>query len=78
MTFAQAISCLLNNVPVIFDLNWWGHSVCMIDVDEIDGEVCPDGDNSWTPGWGDNGTFRLQGQKKYPDGAVATRSVNPG
>lgn len=77
MTFAQVVSCLLQNIPVVGDFNFWGHSVCLVDVDEIDGEVCPDGDNSWTPGWGDNGTFRLQGQKKYPDGAVATRVLNP-
>lgn len=72
-----AISCLLQNIPVIFDLNWWGHSVLVCDVDEVDGEEAPDGDNSWTPGWGDNGTFRLQGSKKIPDGAVAIRVLNP-
>lgn len=75
--YDYAISCLLQNIPVIFDLNWWGHSVLMCDVDEMDGEEAPDGDNSWTPGWGDNGTFRLQGQKKIPDGAVAIRVLEP-
>jgi len=74
--YEYAISCLLQNIPVVFDLNWWGHSVLMCDVDEVDGEEAPDGDNSWTPGWGDNGTFRLQGSKKYPNGAVATRVLN--
>lgn len=75
--FAAAISCVLQNIPVVFDLNWWGHSVPIVDADIVDGEVCPDGDNSWTPQWGDNGTFRLQGDRKYPDSAVATRVVNP-
>jgi hypothetical protein len=77
LTWNQVVSCLLQNIPVAADYGWWGHSVCLVDVDEIDGEVCPDGDNSWTPGWGDNGTFRLQGRRKYPDGAVASRVVNP-
>lgn len=77
LSFAQVVSCLLQNIPVAADFNWWGHSVCLVDVAEVDGEVCPDGDNSWTPGWGDNGTFRLQGQRKYPNGAVATRVLNP-
>jgi hypothetical protein len=77
LTFAQMVSCLLQNVPCVGDFNWWGHSVCAVDVDEMDGEVVLDIDNSWTPGWGDNGTGKLRGSKKIPDGAVATRSVNP-
>lgn len=73
----QVISCLLQNIPVACDYNWWGHSVCIVDVDELDGEVVLDGDNSWTPQWGDNGTFRLQGNRRVPNGAVATRVLNP-
>jgi hypothetical protein len=76
LTWNQVVSCLLQNIPCALDFNWWGHSVAIIDVDEVDGEVCPDGDNSWTPGWGDNGTFRLQGKRRFPDSAVASRVIN--
>lgn len=77
LTWAQLVSCLLQNIPCACDFDWWGHSVCAVDVDEVDGEVALDIDNSWTPGWGDNGTARLQGSRKKPNGAVATRVVNP-
>lgn len=75
LTFSQVVSCLLQNIPVVCDWNFWGHSTCMVDVEELDSEVALDGDNSWTPAWGDNGTFRLQGSRRFPDGAVATRVV---
>lgn len=74
--FKAMVSCVLQNIPCAADYNFWGHSVCIVDVDEVDGEVCPDGDNSWTPGWGDNGTFRLQGSKRFPNGSIATRVIN--
>jgi hypothetical protein len=77
LTWQQTVSCLLQNIPVVADLNWWGHSVPYVDVAEVDGEVCPDLDNSWTPSWGKNGTGILQGSRRFPDGAVATRVVNP-
>lgn len=77
LTWNQVVSCLLQNIPVMLDYNWWGHSVCGVDVDEVDGEVAVDIDNSWSPGWGDKGTARLQGQRKYPNGAAATRVLNP-
>lgn len=28
LTWAQVVTCLLNDQPVIVDYNWWGHSVC--------------------------------------------------
>lgn len=77
LTWNQLVSCLLQNIPCAVDFNWWGHSVCAVDVDEMDGEVVLDIDNSWTPGWGDNGTGKLRGSRKIPDGAVATRVLNP-
>lgn len=77
LTFGQVVSCLLQNIPCAVDFNWWGHSVCAVDVDEVSGEVALDIDNSWTPSWGDHGTARLTGSRKYPNGAVATRVLNP-
>lgn len=77
LTWAQVVSCLLQNIPCAVDFNWWGHSVCAVDVDLAGTEVVLDIDNSWTPSWGDNGTARLAGSKKIPNGAVATRVLNP-
>jgi hypothetical protein len=75
LTWQQTVSCLLQNIPVVGDYNHWGHSVCLVDVDDLDGEVVVDLDNSWTEAWGDDGTGKLRGSKKIPDGAVATRVV---
>lgn len=75
--YEYVVSCLLQNIPVVLDYNWWGHSVLGVDLEEIDGQEAIDIDNSWTPGWGDNGTARLQGSRRVPDGAIATRVVNP-
>lgn len=77
LTWNQVVSCLLQNIPCAVDFNWWGHSVCAVDVDVLEGEVVLDIDNSWTPSWGDNGTGYLRGSRKIPDGAVATRVINP-
>lgn len=77
LTWQQVVSCLLQNIPCACDWNWWSHSCCAVDLEEKDGEVCLDIDNSWTPGWGTNGTGLLRGSRKVPDGAVATRVLNP-
>lgn len=35
LTFAQMMTCLLNNMPCALDFNWWGHSVA--GADAVDG-----------------------------------------
>ena len=74
LTYDQVITCLLMNIPVQVDFNWWGHSVCGMDVDWVDGEAVPIILNSWQ-GWGEFGFATLQGKRAIPDGAVATRTV---
>src|SRR5206468_3151790 len=32
LTFDQVGTLLLSNVPVVSDYNWWGHSVCAMDL----------------------------------------------
>lgn len=77
LTFDLVVSLLLVNVPVQVDFNWWSHSVCAIDVDELEpGSFCPLIQNSWTDAWEDRGTAFLQGSRAIPDGAVATLSVS--
>lgn len=74
LKFEQVASCLLSGVPCAVDFNWWGHSVCALDLVEVEANsfglrII----NSWTDGWGEAGTGVLQGSRAIPDGAVALR-----
>lgn len=72
LSFQQVATCLLLNVPVVVDFNWWSHSVCAIDLVEIEkGSFGVRILNSWGDGWSEQGTGVLQGNKARPDGAVA-------
>jgi len=72
----QIMTCLLNDIPVAADFSWWGHSVGLIDADEIEsGNFTYEGDNSWTDGWGEQGSFSLAGSKKKTMGAVAIAGI---
>lgn len=83
LSFQQVLTCLLNNIPVVSDFNWWGHSVVSMDaVDVYPNKSTTDPGrygvrilNSWTDQWGTNGTGVLTGSKAVPDGAVAPRSM---
>ena len=68
----QLASNLLRNIPTMIDLNWWGHSVCafrLISRDPFRVKI----DNSWTPGWGDDGCAVLEGRRAIPDGQACPR-----
>lgn len=73
---AQVATCLLNNIPVIADYNWWGHSVCAMDL-----VILPSGKfgvriwNSWGDSWSDRGMGVLDENKAWPDGATAPRAA---
>lgn len=74
MTFDQVATCLLSNVPCAVDFNWWAHSVCAMDLVEVEaGSFGLLILNSWTDQWGDRGTGILRGSKAIPNGAVALR-----
>lgn len=77
LSWPMQVSLLLQNIPYAADRNWWGHSTCDFDCDELDGEVVILTDNSWTDGWGDNGVGIIRGDRKYINGGVATRVLNP-
>jgi hypothetical protein len=74
LTFDQVATCLLSGIPVAADYNHWSHSICLMDLVEVEagswGVVLL---NSWSNAWGTNGTGILRGQKAIPDGAVAMR-----
>ena len=72
---AQLVTCLLLNIPVVSDFNWWGHSVCtmsLISLNPFRTLIW----NSWSDDWGDNGTGILEGSKAIPDGMIAPRSIS--
>lgn len=74
LTFDQLATLLLCNVPCAVDYNWWGHSVCAIELVEVEsGSFGIRIDNSWTDSWEDRGSSVLRGNKAIPDGAVGLR-----
>lgn len=78
LTFRQTATCLLSNIPVIVDFNWWGHSVCALDlVETSSGSFGLRIWNSWGDGWSEGGTGILSGSRAIPDGSTAPREVIP-
>ena len=76
LTFNQVATALLLNYPVIGDFNWWGHSICLMDLVEVErGSFGVRFINSWSDQWGEKGEGILQGNKAIPDGATAARVI---
>ena len=83
MSIAQVGTCLLNRIPCIFDMNWWGHSIGGMDlVDVYPNRSATDSrrygtriKNSWTDNWGDHGEGVLKDSKAFPDGGAAPRAT---
>jgi hypothetical protein len=71
MTNQQIATCLFNNIPVMVDYDEWGHSIVAIQWVRLErGVWVPRIDNSWTPGWGENGTGLIN-RRWNIDGATA-------
>jgi hypothetical protein len=76
LTFDQVATLLLSRVPVVGDFNWWGHSICLLDLVETSpGQFGVRFWNSWSDDYGDRGMAILSGSRAIPDGAVAPRSI---
>jgi hypothetical protein len=74
LTFDQLASCLLNDIPCAVDFSFWAHSVCALDLVEVEsGSFGIRILNSWSKNWGEAGMGILRGGKERPDGAVALR-----
>jgi hypothetical protein len=76
----QFVTCLLLNIPVVSDFNWWGHSVCSMDLIDVDPNNLPGSLrtliwNSWGDSWSQDGAGILEGNKAIPDGQIAPRVV---
>lgn len=83
LTFQQIGSCLLSGIPCPVDYDWWGHSICGMDLVYVTDKF-PVTDircwgiriwNSWRDSWGTLGTGVILGKKAIPMGATAIRSV---
>ncbi len=73
---AQLVTCLLNNIPVVSDHSWWGHSICAMDLVSLQPFTTRIW-NSWGDSWNGDGTGLLQGSKAIPDAAIAPRVSTP-
>jgi hypothetical protein len=74
LTFDQVATCLLSGVPCAVDFNWWSHSVCAVDLVEVEpGSFGLRILNSWSDSWSERGMGVLRGSKAIPTGAVALR-----
>lgn len=77
LTLRQLLTLLCLGIPVAADRFRWSHSTCDHTPIIKDGRVWPMGDNSWTDGWGDKGTYVFVGDSMArADGAVAVRALN--
>jgi hypothetical protein len=68
----QLVTCLLLGIPVVSDFNWWGHSVCSIDLVSLNPFRTRIW-NSWGDSWSANGTGILEARRAIPDAAIAPR-----
>ena len=79
LTKQQVATCLLMNIPVIVDYNWWSHSVCALDLVLLpSGRIGIRIQNSWGDSWSDGGMGVLDDSKCWPDGATAPYSITAG
>jgi len=70
----QLVTCLLMDIPVAIDLNWWSHSICACDLVNLNPFRIRIW-NSWGDTWSEQGMGILEGSKAIPDGATALRVV---
>lgn len=76
----QLATCLINNIIVATDYNWWRHSVLAALLKkwgpngrDMTTEIL----NSWNKTWSDRGWGELTGSRAIPNGAIAIRVVRP-
>lgn len=72
----QVATCLLLNIPLAMDFNWWEHSVCgirLISWNPFKVLIW----NSWRDSWSDQGCGVLEGNKAIPNGSIACRVPTP-
>ncbi len=71
---AQLVSCLLRGIPCVVDLNVMGHSMCAIDLLDVNTIIY---DNSWGEQGDKKGLYYGKGQYAMPNGLVIPTLSNP-
>jgi len=73
----QLATCLCNDIPVVTDFNWWGHSVCACRLKRWNGgrNILITIWNSWADSWKEYGMGDLEGNQAIPDGQIAPRVI---
>lgn len=69
---AQYVTCLLSNIPVVADRNWWSHSTCDVAIESFKPFRVWTW-NSWSDSWKERGMGIIEGSKALPDGMIAPR-----
>lgn len=72
----QIATCLLLNIPLAMDFNWWSHSVCgvrLMSWKPFKVRIW----NSWTDSWSDEGMGDLEGNRAMPNGCIALMMSRP-
>jgi hypothetical protein len=70
----QVATCLLLNIPLVVDLNWWSHSIAYADLlgwKPLKVRLW----NSWGDSWSSQGMGILEGRKAVPSAALGLRVV---
>lgn len=76
LAFDQVATLLLSRIPVVGDFNWWGHSVCLVDLVETSpGKFGVRFRNSWGDSYGSKGFSVLEGTRAQTNGACAPSIV---
>lgn len=73
---AQLVTSLLLGRPVVVDYAWWSHSVCAIDLVNLNPFQIRIW-NSWSDSWSERGTGLLEGNKAIPESAWVALVTTP-
>lgn len=69
--FYAVMTLLVRGLPCSVAFNWWGHLVCAVEADVVNGQLGYWVDNSWNTTWGTGGRGFITGKKADPSEAYA-------
>jgi hypothetical protein len=69
--FYAVMTLLVRGLPCGVAFNWWGHLVCAVEADVVNGQLGYWVDNSWNTTWGTGGRGFITGSKADPSEAYS-------
>lgn len=69
--FYTVMTLLVRDIPCSVAFDWWGHLVCAVEPDVVNGQLGYWVDNSWNTTWGTAGRGFITGKKADPSEAYA-------